>query len=116
MSEYSWSRTDREGHENTLPADNWYHRHQDISVHAHVYCRPVLTFEADQPYAVAMLSFATHNTDSGLVDLIRQLNESTDLLDVRGECDRAAKMFETALDRELRYHTNLAGEDDDATD
>jgi hypothetical protein len=115
-AEYSWSRTERSGPEGTLPADNWYHRHADISVHAHVYCRPVITSERGRSYAIAMLSFATHRADSGLADVIRQLQDRTDTLDARSVCDRAVKVFENALDHELRNYHHEIGDDDDATD
>lgn len=116
--EYSWSYTEITGHETTLPADNWYHHHENISVHAHVYCRPVLSYDASQPYAIAMLSFATHTLDSGLADIIRQLDDRTDTLDVRRLLNDAVRDFETALDQALKHHyrEHGAGDDDAATD
>lgn len=109
--EYNWSRSGKRAHPSTLPADNWYYRHPKIAVHAHVYCRPVITTENEQPYAIAMLSFATHDTQSGLAGIISQLRNPSGTVSVRKVCDAAVERFTDALSEALtQYHHH---QDDD---
>lgn len=114
--EYTWSQMEHEGHPNTWPAKNWYHAHESISVHEHVYCRPVLTYEGKDAFAIAMLSFASHRSGSSLDDIIKQLRNPTGLLDVRKAFDAAVEEFQDRVNDILSRHHAASGEDYESAD
>lgn len=108
--EYTWSRRNLTPPESTWSVDEWYYKHPEMKRHHHVYCRPVAIDVHGKPYAIAIVSFATHEPKSGLGDLVNAIR--AEHKEVRTQCDAAFQRFTTRLSDELARIPDLTEEED----
>jgi hypothetical protein len=86
--------------------------------HRHVYCQPVAMSENGRDYAIAVISFATHETNSGLGTILRHIRNPVPGNNVKTQCEAAVRSFATTLADELARHRDdaIGGDDDEATE